>query len=61
MRTGLELSRSFYFLVRNVCKKMSKLGKVNSGGLCIRGKQVELVITVLVLRSVQVLNVKCEL
>ena len=55
------MSKSFYFLVRIVCKKLSKLGKVNSGGLCIRSKQVELVMIVLVLRSVQVLNVKCEL
>ena len=55
------MSKSFYFLVRIVCKKLSKLGKVNSEGLCIRSKQVELVMIVLVLRSVQVLNVKCEL
>ena len=51
------MRKSFYFLVRIVCKKLSKLGKVNSEGLCIRSKQVELVMIVLVLRSVQVLNV----
>ena len=57
MRSRIRVEKSFYFLVRIVCKKLSKLGKVVSEGLCIRTSRWNLSGLCLCLRNVQVLIV----
>ena len=63
MRNRVRAEQKFLLFGGEFLQEDEQVGKVDSGGLCIRGKQVVLVMIVLVLRSVQVLicEMKCEL